>query len=164
MKCLYFSLKLIGLPGCLSRFWKSKKKNIQKTHRLLLLYAKTRLWSAAGHWSSAHAIWAKSDAKGWYDEKLHSGNDELIQVSTQHFNKVWTNSFPHLKCCAFLRWFCLCMCTLVIQQISHQMAVPCQICCVWPVHFDWRQHKKRLGRTFTRGKSGKKLKKFIVNM
>ena len=31
MKCLYFSLKLIGLPGCLSRFWKSKKKNIQKS-------------------------------------------------------------------------------------------------------------------------------------
>ena len=24
MKCLYFSLKLIGLPGCSSRFWKSK--------------------------------------------------------------------------------------------------------------------------------------------
>ena len=25
MKCLYFSLKLIGLPGCSIRFWKSKK-------------------------------------------------------------------------------------------------------------------------------------------
>ena len=31
MKCLYFSLKLIGLPGCSIRFWKSKKGNIQKS-------------------------------------------------------------------------------------------------------------------------------------
>ena len=30
MKCLYFSLKLIGLPGCLSRFWKSKKEKYSK--------------------------------------------------------------------------------------------------------------------------------------
>ena len=72
----------------------------------------------------------KSDVKGWYDEELHSGNDELIKVSNQHFNKVWANSFPHLKCRAFLRWFCLCTCTLVNQQISHHMVVPCQICCM----------------------------------
>jgi hypothetical protein len=72
----------------------------------------------------------KSDVKGWYDEELHSGNDELIKVSHQHLNKVWANSFPHLKCRAFLRWFCLCTCTLVNQQLSHHMVVPCQICCM----------------------------------
>ena len=26
MKCLYFSLKLIGLPGCLNRFWKTSRQ------------------------------------------------------------------------------------------------------------------------------------------
>ena len=30
MKCLYFSLKLIGLPGCSIRFWKSKKGKFKK--------------------------------------------------------------------------------------------------------------------------------------
>ena len=72
----------------------------------------------------------KSDVKGWYDEELHSGNDELIKVSNQHFNKVWANSFPHLKCRAFLRWICLCTCTLVHKQISDHMVVPSQICCM----------------------------------
>ena len=47
---------------------------------------------------------SKSDVKGWYDEEVHGGNDDLTPVSNQHFQKVWKKCVPHLEYLAFLRW------------------------------------------------------------
>ena len=58
----------------------------------------------------------KSDVKGWYDEEVHGGNEDLTPVSNQHFQKVWRTCVPHLKCRAFLRLVCCYKCTLVLPR------------------------------------------------
>ena len=106
----------------------------------------------------------KSDVKGWYDEELQCGNTDLTPVSGQHFNKVWAKSVPHLKCRAFLRWVCLCACMLVLNWLCHLSICSFSDLLSVTSAFWLKTTSKKLARTFTRGKFGKKRKKSIVNM
>jgi len=106
----------VGVPG-ISTF---PKQNAQTTplflyrwlHGLIDTYGGVQPDTAEVHVPAGN----KSDVKGWYDEEVHGGNEDLTPVSNQHFQKVWRTCVPHLKCRAFLRLVCCYKCTLVLPR------------------------------------------------